>query len=434
MPMISKIQSAVRKITIPSNGATSADDMRDFIDAMWSTINQIQTIWNTELQPLINTLPSGGVTVAEKDSTINPFVNGVDGSQIYVDNHATAITDEGRYYDATDERPRTIKESLSNTLDSLTAQITQLQNTLTTIEATTLGITEEVKQNIGYNLFDATQSSSTTSLDGREQRDYLLLKQVVADVFNTGTTTGAQPDSTYITNPGGLQTLVTSIYDLIVAGGHVHRVAQLPNRSPDTRTWVILRNILEEISSEAAGSDAIWTEGEIVTFQLDYVPVKGEDNGATTFGTTASPLVFSRSDIFQTKVNVYPTANGEWAVCYEDNDIPGYAAGTVIVKCGASTVTNNMPTDYASEIAEDMNYVQYITDVPVSVQRDSLKVYLVEGDGQEYRLLSRYEDYAPFRVYDDTREEYISGFYLYSQAVGPTPASTVTLMVDYIEG
>ena len=64
------------------------------------TINSLKEIaikWNSELQPLLDTLPNGdtGISREDRSDTPDPFANGFDGSQLYLDLTSTKTTDNG---------------------------------------------------------------------------------------------------------------------------------------------------------------------------------------------------------------------------------------------------------------------------------------------------------------------------------------------------
>lgn len=213
---MNKILSGVYNIQIPEGGLTSSSDLRDFIDAVVAAINQIQTHWNEELVRLLDSLPGGNTIISDKTDDINPLVNGLDGSQIYLDNLATKISDDGRYYDTSESRPLTIKEIIDSLYTETLANLSLLEKAVSAVE-TSSGLTDEVEAKIGDNIFSSSEVSSSTSLDGRLSSVEILLRQTIADVFNTGTTIGASPRSTYLSNPTGKQTLSESIYDIVQA-------------------------------------------------------------------------------------------------------------------------------------------------------------------------------------------------------------------------
>jgi hypothetical protein len=171
----------------PKSGPTSSNDYNATLDETINSLAQISDAWNGSLQPLLDTLPSGSTIIVRDNRTEapNPFVNGFDGSQIYVDLTSTNLTDDGQYYNSTFARPYTIKEYLATVTSAFN---TQIENVLISISqvSQTSGITTRQKQSIGARIFDATQTSASGSLDGITQTLSRNLSQVGLDISGSG--------------------------------------------------------------------------------------------------------------------------------------------------------------------------------------------------------------------------------------------------------
>lgn len=96
-----------KDLSIPAGSPLETRIINLFSSAVADDLTTIQTIVNDYLVPLVNGLP------ATVDNTVNPIENiKVDASQIYVDKDADNVLNSGLFYDATLQRPLTIKEAL----------------------------------------------------------------------------------------------------------------------------------------------------------------------------------------------------------------------------------------------------------------------------------------------------------------------------------
>jgi len=117
---------AVRRIN-PSSSVGTLNQIEDQIAALQGDITQIVAEYNSEVYPVLNSLPQGG-----KDSRwrlpreLSSRVRGLDGTTIFVDTTSSQTTDGGRYWNSSSLRPRTIKETLA----SLATEISSLANSL----------------------------------------------------------------------------------------------------------------------------------------------------------------------------------------------------------------------------------------------------------------------------------------------------------------
>lgn len=212
---INKLIGRFSKRPAPTNGTLSSKDYNASFDEMMTDLSLLVSNWNEYVQPLLDSLPTGGsqVTYEDRVSTIDPWANGFDGSQVYMDQAATGKLDEGYFYDTTLSRPLTIKEVSIKIRDGLGAEIEVLENKVNLIDPAT-GLSEKIKSRIGINIFDEAQASSNSSLDGLTQLEMRYLRQLAADVFNEGKSIGDPP--AYIFGTTGAQTQVPSIVDRLV--------------------------------------------------------------------------------------------------------------------------------------------------------------------------------------------------------------------------
>jgi len=148
-----------------------------------SDISHVVTEWNAEIYPILSTLPQGrSETRWSLDDSINPRVNGFDGTQVFVDNSATSETDGGRYYRVDSSRPRTIKESLNNLYTYVSNTVDSLRGEVTVVSSG--GVSTDVQGRIGAGIFDPTLSSSSTSLHGVSSSNQLRVAQLAKDLYD----------------------------------------------------------------------------------------------------------------------------------------------------------------------------------------------------------------------------------------------------------
>jgi hypothetical protein len=166
--------------TARKNRPVEAETFTDTVEEIAADFQSIQTQWNNELQPLLNTLPSGGS--GDGTDTLDAFEDGLDGSRLYVD--ADISDDSARYYNTSRSRPNTVKEQLAalytyteSVRDSLRSEMTT-----TTISG---ALTSAQKTRIGNNIFDSTKTSTNTSLDGLTASNQSNISQLAKDLYGS---------------------------------------------------------------------------------------------------------------------------------------------------------------------------------------------------------------------------------------------------------
>lgn len=106
-------------------------------------INEIAVQWNTKLQPLVDSLPGGQtrIPISRRTTAINPFDNGLDGSQLFTDATATRTSNAGRLFNLVEARPKSIKETILDVSMELQSEINRIEAILDLLSV----------QNAGYN-------------------------------------------------------------------------------------------------------------------------------------------------------------------------------------------------------------------------------------------------------------------------------------------
>lgn len=194
---VKNITPSLIKRVAPYRGPRSSDSWNDTIDEIATDIASITLQWNTEIVPLLAGLPDGTV-----DANLNAFTNGLDGAQLYVDQNATVNSDNGEYWDITNGRPTTTKE----TFDSIRAVIDENFATLTALVAdSTGGLTQEQKNAIGLEIFADDFVFSGVSIYTRGFTNQYNIQQLATDIYGGSVV----PDGT------GNPALTNSIKDML---------------------------------------------------------------------------------------------------------------------------------------------------------------------------------------------------------------------------
>lgn len=180
---LQKIDVGITERIAPNKGPTSSADYNASMEEIINSLAQLSVAWNTQLQPLIDTLP-GGSTGVNKDSrteTPNPFLNGFDGSQLFTDMTSTPVLDNGRFYDNLLRRPLTLKETFNKIQDQVNRSIQDLDVKIAQVNKNN-GLTPRQKQAIGSRIFDPGTDSSPSSLDGLINVHSRYIDQIALDI------------------------------------------------------------------------------------------------------------------------------------------------------------------------------------------------------------------------------------------------------------
>lgn len=210
---LEKVSLGVTERIAPLRGPTSSADYNASMEEIRNSFSQLSSIWNTQLQPLLDSLPSGKKQINrdQRTSNPNPFINGFDGSQIYTDLTSLPYIEEGKFYNPDEKRPFTIKESLLNMQSQLNSRLQDLEVKISEI-GKEAGITSRQKQAIGFRIFDPSTESSPTSLDGK-------VSALDRNITQLGLDISGNPN--YLNNSGN-QTLLYSILEQLEAIKDAH--------------------------------------------------------------------------------------------------------------------------------------------------------------------------------------------------------------------
>jgi hypothetical protein len=109
--------------------------------------------WNTEAYPVLNSLPRGSDETRWGGATNvpDPIANGLDGDSIFVDNSAATTVDDGLFWDSTNSRPMTVKETSQDIYDIIDSLDTSLTSQIVDI---TSGFTSDQWDRLGHYIRD----------------------------------------------------------------------------------------------------------------------------------------------------------------------------------------------------------------------------------------------------------------------------------------
>lgn len=180
---LNKIDIGITERIAPNKGPTSSADYNATMEEIKNSLAQISIAWNTQLQPLLDTLPTGatGINKDVRVNVPNPFRNGFDGSQIFTDLTSTIVSDNGRFYNTTDKRPLTIKETFNKIQSQLNQNIQDLDIKIAQVNKSN-GLTPRQKQAIGSRIFDPGTESSPSSMDGLIDTHSRYIDQLALDI------------------------------------------------------------------------------------------------------------------------------------------------------------------------------------------------------------------------------------------------------------
>jgi len=170
------------KRNAPRFGPTSSDKWNASFEEIKNDLAVLSNEWNQKLVKAFIGLPVG-----VENSAINAIANGIDGSNLYVSHSLTSSSTDLTYFDTTHDRPATIKEALDTLHTLVSNSIEDLQDYIAQYSAV---LTAGQKASIGAHIFDTTQTSSATSIDGKAEVNRLNISQLARDIYGLATLDG----------------------------------------------------------------------------------------------------------------------------------------------------------------------------------------------------------------------------------------------------
>jgi hypothetical protein len=140
--------------------------------------------WNTDLYPLLNSLPRGSDETRWSGATNmpDPLVDGLDGDNIFVDNAASTTQDDGLFWNTTELRPKTVRESSRDIDDRVTDIYSELSESILGISN---GLSTDQWNRLGTWVKDGT-ASLTTSVSYKAREGWDRLHILMTDIYESG--------------------------------------------------------------------------------------------------------------------------------------------------------------------------------------------------------------------------------------------------------
>jgi hypothetical protein len=331
---IRRFDPAIQRRPAAFRGPRQSEDWTDSWDEIINDLQELSNQWNLGILPLVSTLPDG-----DDDSSVNVFVNGLDARTCYVDSSVTSSSDPSTYYHSSSDRPKTIYEALGDIYDYMDDVAEDLQADLATI-VVSAALTTEQKARIGMNIFDSTQSSDSTSLDGKSERNRLNLIQVGTDLYG----------ATFSLDNDGTGNLTNTVKDMVDALLSIH------GGNWDDDISLIHSGIV--VTQTSVGPSATVNDsfaGATTTLQDDLnqirTRIKAVAGGATWTTTLPALYVGGASDVKtlldSTAGSAAKSATNPWGYHYDDVNGLETVLDAIQTFTGQDTHTDDTP-DYTS--------------------------------------------------------------------------------------
>lgn len=256
-------------------GILSADQWNNSIDELATDAAYLTKQWNNILLPLVSAIPEG-----DEDSSIDAFVNGLDGRTLWVDSSVSSSSDDQTYYDSTNVRPVTVKEALDDVYEQIDIQLAQVK---AEIIAATGALTEAQKTRIGSNIFDSTATSSSTSLDGKSENNRLNTIQLAKDLYDA---------SGFTLDNDGNANLTYSVKDMVDALLQIHNGSWNSDIVVD-HTSVSFTVTQADVSSSAPGDDSFAGSPTNLEEDLDQIRTRIKALGGTVGWQSTLPALYT---------------------------------------------------------------------------------------------------------------------------------------------
>lgn len=338
---ISRYNVSVTRRPTSYRGPRSSSDFTDTIDELIRDLTELSTQWNNGLVKLMESLPDGS-----EDSSVDAFVDGIDGRTLYVDSSLTSTSSVLTYWHTTKERPNTLKEAFDNLYTYISVQLGGIQADLA---ETSLGLSDDIKERIGWNVFDNLLTSSATSLDGKSEVNRLNIIQLAKDMYGTGYGLGGdgQADLTYS---------VSQMVDALLEahGGNWSNDITLIHSGISTTQLLIPQSAT--YNDSFAGSPANTQE------DFNQIRTRIKTYAGTTTWLTAQPALYtagpdSLKDLLDScKGSSTKTSTNPWGYRYDDvsgltsilDAIKGFLGQTTYLDGSADYPSNDFVADATS--------------------------------------------------------------------------------------
>jgi len=168
----------------PSNGAISSSEISAFARSVVQGFQRVKSDWRSCIRPILNSLPAGNIDTRWSSASgrglpakIDCFVYGVQGSTLFVFNDASSAKADGRYWDSTENRPKTIAEKFEDLYQAVSDIQLAAQND-TTVDLDPLWAA------IGEPYRESTYVTGSGSLDTRVGQLETYIIQLNNDIYD----------------------------------------------------------------------------------------------------------------------------------------------------------------------------------------------------------------------------------------------------------
>lgn len=148
-------------------GGFSSTNFNAMIEELAVDLANVATRWNTEAYPILNSLPRGSSETRWDEygatNIPDPVTDGLHGDSMFADNDATSATDDGLFWDITNNRPATIRETFLTVDDRLDTLQAGLESQIAGVAS---GLTDAQWTRLGIRVKDPLLTSADSSADG----------------------------------------------------------------------------------------------------------------------------------------------------------------------------------------------------------------------------------------------------------------------------
>lgn len=171
----------------PSGGAISSSDLSAFSRSVGQNLQKIRSDWRTYIRPVLNSLPAGNADTRWSTqigkglpSKIDCFAYGIQGTTLFVFNDATSTKADGRYWDSTEYRPKTIAEAFEDVYGAIA--------TIQTATSSTASVDlDPLWAAIGEAYRGTDRATTVGSLDTRVGTLETYVSQLNEDIYEPST-------------------------------------------------------------------------------------------------------------------------------------------------------------------------------------------------------------------------------------------------------
>lgn len=320
----------------PKSGPTSSDKWNDSFTELANDFSSLTHQWNSQLLTVFNGLPAG-----EEDSAVDAFKNGLDGKNLWVDQLATSEAEDTVFFNIVKDRPNTIREQFENVYSTITDRIQELDDALAILD--TSGLTTEQKNRIGAAVFDTSEVSSASSIDGKTEANRLNIVQLAIDLYGEDLATLNADGEAILDN--------ASTKDMLAALLEIHNSSY--NSTDDPNHDGVFTPTQADVNSSAPGSDGF--SGSPVNLQEDLNQIRTRIKayaGTTGWLTNPTALYTSGADSLQellvsTQGQGTKSATNPWGYRYDNIDGLVTLLSGIAGYVGQDNLTDTTP-DYSS--------------------------------------------------------------------------------------